>query len=399
MRILHIIAQKPRETGSGVYFKNIIDQLSQKGHEQAAICGIENLESADINVDSCYPVYFSSEDIPFNVVGMSDVMPYKSKCYKDMSKNDVSLYMNAFAKKILQANKEFNPDIIICHHLYLVTSLTSHLIKGKKIYGICHGTDLRQFHNNDIMKEFIIENIKKLSGIFALHEKCKEDVVSTFNINPNKIIVSGIGYNEKIFNCKNLEKNKDIEIVYTGKISYAKGLEPLFYSFNKLCEDYGNITLNLVGMGSGSEYEEIRNLYKCGKGKVKFLGKLSQEELSSLYSRSHIFVLPSYYEGLPLVIVEALASGLSVVTSDTGGVDAWLGDKINNSGKIKYVDLPKMDTIDEPIRSELPKYIERLYRAMKDTVEILDFSESLKLDTNSFTWTGLTENILNNISL
>ena len=85
MKILHVIAQLPKQTGSGVYFTNVI-QFMQQNHENAAIFGIQ--DNIQLNLDDTikkYPVEFKSEKLNFPIVGMSDEMPYDSTKYSDMT--------------------------------------------------------------------------------------------------------------------------------------------------------------------------------------------------------------------------------------------------------------------------------------------------------------------------
>lgn len=394
MKILHVISQKPSDTGSGVYAINVIRQLENMGHKQALICAIEEEENIEISDIDVYPVKFSSGNIPFNVVGMSDSMPYKSTKYSELSSQQLKCFKQEFCNVIEKANREFNPDIIICHHLYLVTALVVSIVKNKKVFGICHSTDLRQIMSHGMEKNFIIDNIKKLHGIFALHNSCKEQIKEIFNISHEKIYVTGIGFDNEMFFDKKLRKNENIEIVFTGKICYAKGLKSMYNAFNSLVESYPKVRLNIVGMGDGEEYSDIIKLYGNCKGKVKFWGKLSHEELSNLYSRSHIFILPSFYEGLPLVIVEALASGLYVVASDISGVKSWLGNNITSSGKIKFVSLPSMKSIDEPVERELPEYESNLCEALKNMIYKIENNNRVNIDVSSLSWSGLANKIL-----
>lgn len=394
MKILHVISQKPSDTGSGVYAINVIRQLENMGYKQALICAIEEKENIEISNIDVYPVKFSSKNIPFNVVGMSDSMPYKSTKYSDLSSQQLKCFKQEFYNVIEKANREFDPDIIICHHLYLVTALVVSIVKNKKVFGICHSTDLRQIRSHDMEKNFIIDNIKKLHGIFALHDSCKEQIKEIFKISHEKIYVTGIGFDNEMFFDKKLRNNENIEIVFTGKICYAKGLKSMYNAFNSLVESYPKVRLNIVGMGDGEEYSDIIKLYGNCKGKVKFLGKLSHEELSNLYSRSHIFILPSFYEGLPLVIVEALASGLYVVASDISGVKSWLGNNITSSGRIEFVSLPSMKSIDEPVERELPEYENNLCEALKNMIYKIENNNRVNIDVSSLSWSGLANKIL-----
>lgn len=60
---------------------------------------------------------------------------------------------------------------------------------------------------------------------------------------------------------------------------------------------------------------------------VEFLGKLPQPELAKEYQRSDIFVLPSFFDGLPLTVIEAIACGDKVVVTDLPGIQDWLKEQ------------------------------------------------------------------------
>jgi glycosyltransferase involved in cell wall biosynthesis len=74
----------------------------------------------------------------------------------------------------------------------------------------------------------------------------------------------------------------------------------------------------------------------------------------------HLFIIPSFYEGLSLVTLEALASGLWVVASELPGIREWIGHRIEESGIVEYVSLPGLRSIDIPVEEDLPAYEKRL---------------------------------------
>ena len=77
------------------------------------------------------------------------------------------------------------------------------------------------------------------------------------------------------------------------------------------------ISLELAGgAGDEGEYQEIRELAEKCPFAVTFAGKITQQELAKKMNQSDVFVLPSFYEGLPLVIIEALACGTYVICTD-----------------------------------------------------------------------------------
>ena len=400
MKILHITTQKPNSTGSGVYMCGMINGFREKGYKQGVVAGVDKDDTNYFNNDiAYYPVFFNSDKLPFDVVGMSDIMPYNSTVYSEMDLNMVNSLKRAFEKNIKKAVDELKPDLIICHHLYLLTSFVREIIKGIKLVSICHGTCLRQIQSHDLEKKNIISNIRKLDAVFALHDEQRKEIIKIFNIDPSKVFILGSGYDNKIFFKEERDlSNEKITITYTGKICKSKGLKCLIKCLKDLKYESDFININVVGDGSNKEeYEEIVEVSKDIKFNINFLGKISQIKLSKLFRESHIFVLPSFFEGLPLVVIESLASGCNVVTTDIPGLRGWIGDNINNSQKISYVDLPKMKKIGTPVEKELLKFEDDLSASLNYMIDnILNKNTRNKMiDMDNKTWSGLCSRLEN----
>lgn len=404
MKILNIISQKPYATGSGVYLSEIMKQFHFLGHTQALVCGIskndDNFIEYKKSINSkIYPVLFNSDCIPFDIFGMSDTMPYNSRQFKNMTHNEKNTYEKEFLKTIEKAINEFQPDLIICHHLYFVTSLVIENFPDKNIVAICHGTCIRQLENIDFEKERIIKNIKKIKTIFALQEVQKNDIMRIFDISKDNIYVIGNGYNPNIFykkhqdlsNQKNI--NEEIKIAYAGKISKSKGIKSLINATYKINHQ---LEINLAG-GSGNnvEFEEIKSLASKSPHKINFLGHKTQHELSNLYSKCNLFVFPSFYEGLGLSIIEAMACGLDIVVSNTDGLKDWIYSKIKNP-PIIFVDLPRMKNVDEPYEEDIPIYEQNLINAINTQIQNIKLKNYNKndIDMTEFSWLKISEIII-----
>ena len=156
MRILSITAQKPNSTGSGVYLTELVKEYALLGHEQAVVAGVYREDEVELpdGVDF-YPVYFCEEGLLYPIVGMSDEMPYISTKYSEMSPEMVEQFRSSFMSVIERAVEELQPDLILCHHLYLLTALVREHFPERKVYGFCHNTDLRQMQKTDLEREFI----------------------------------------------------------------------------------------------------------------------------------------------------------------------------------------------------------------------------------------------------
>lgn len=175
MRVLSVTAQKPCSTGSGVYLTEVVRSLAKMGVSQAVVAGVTREDRVDMPEGvTVYPVYFSSEKLPYPVVGMSDEMPYTSTRYRDMTEEMAGQFKAAFLEVLDEAIEKENPDIILCHHLYYLTALIRAHYPAKKVYGFCHNTDLRQMESILFERNFIRQEIPKLDRIFALQEAQKE---------------------------------------------------------------------------------------------------------------------------------------------------------------------------------------------------------------------------------
>jgi glycosyltransferase involved in cell wall biosynthesis len=82
--------------------------------------------------------------------------------------------------------------------------------------------------------------------------------------------------------------------------------------------------------------------------------------------RAHLFVLPSFFEGLPLVLMEALASGCTIVTTSLPGTCEVLSG--TTSGRVNLLDLPPLATVDAPHARDLPRLEQALTQMLARTI-------------------------------
>lgn len=117
---------------------------------------------------------------------------------------------------------------------------------------------------------------------------------------------------------KNMFHLKEIVILSVARMSDEKGIKELLYAFKKLNNEFNNISLLLVGEGKNRiQYENIVNVFHITN--VGFTGHLEQKLLPLIYGSSNIFVLPTKRDPWGLVINEAMASGLPIISTDKAG--------------------------------------------------------------------------------
>lgn len=391
MKILHILAQKPSQTGSGVFLASLLNSYDKMGFNEALIAGIYKDDNISFPKNTkFYKAVFKSKDFPFEIFGMSDEMPYPSKKYSDMSKQEEQIFVNSFENLVKKAILEFKPDLILSHHLYFLSSLIKKLAPNIPVFAFCHNTDLRQMKKHNLRKDEIIKGINELDYILIPKKDMKNEILQIYGTNEEKIKLINSAYDENIFHKKPKNKNDKLILFYAGKISEKKGVKSLIKSLKYLNLSKNEFKLFLAGgAGNVKEYEEILNLAKNSSFDIEFLGKLNPNEMADFYNKADIFILPSFSEGLPLVVVEALACGSKVVVSELPGLRAWANENIKNAN-ISYVKLPRMKNVDEPFSEDLEDFEKNIAEAITQIKE----EKLANLDLSNLTWESLAKNIL-----
>ena len=368
MRILHVLAQLPIKTGSGVYFTNVIDGLKEFNVEQAAIYATTPEYNFNF-VDEKFEVEFQGKDISFPIVGMSDIMPYDNTLYKNMTDEMIESWQKAFREKLIQARETFKPDVVITHHLWILSSMVCDIFENVKVLGVCHNTDIRQAEKNPAMKDKYVKSLGKLDKILALSSGVIDGIANIYNYPVGKIVNIGAGYNEKIFYpAEKYEKNDNVKILYAGKFDESKGFFELIKAFRLLEKKDTKVELELIGNLKDEDRPRVESLVGDSK-RIRIYNAVDQVHLGEIMRHKDIFILPSYFEGLGLIAVEALGSGLRVVATEIEGLIEFLGEKINNSEIIEYVKMPTIYDTDKAVEEEKPAFIERLVETLEIMIE------------------------------
>ena len=368
MRILHVLAQLPIKTGSGVYFTNVIDGLKRFNVEQAAIYATTPEYNFNF-VDEKFEVEFQGKDISFPIVGMSDIMPYDNTLYKNMTDEMIESWQKAFREKLIQARETFKPDVVITHHLWILSSMVCDVFENEKVLGVCHNTDIRQAEKNPAMKDKHVKSLGKLDKILALSNGVIDEIANIYNYPVEKIVNIGAGYNEKIFYpAEKYEKHDNVKILYAGKFDESKGFYELIKAFRLLEKKDTKVELELIGNLKDEDRPRVESLVGDSK-RIRIYNAVDQVHLGEIMRHKDIFVLPSYFEGLGLIAVEALGSGLRVVATEIEGLIEFLGEKINNSEIIEYVKMPTIYDTDKAVEEEKPAFVERLVETLEVMIE------------------------------
>lgn len=398
MRVLHVLTQLPAKTGSGVYFANLISAFKAAGVENAAIYGAEeqHRDLIDVDADMKLEVLYDTDEVPFHICGMSDIMPYDSTIYSEMSEEMIDTMLNAFRKRLLKSKEEFKPDLVISHHLMFLTDLVREVFSDVKVVGISHGTDIRQIKQHErFLKR--LTHIKDLDMVLTVTPAEHEEIVKVLGVTEDKIHLVGGAYNDKVFYPDD-SFNSDgiIRIMFAGKIVESKGIFALAATLPYLEKNHDNVEMHIIGNASEDDKEKM--MMEANYSKNLYIRDAeNQAKMAEDLRRSDIFVLPSYFEALGLVAIEALACHKLVVASEIDGLRKLLGEKLINSGIIEFTKLPRIYDVDKPYTEDIHAYVERLAANIEKQISRLDnnlFTEDISKDLHEYSWANLGKRIL-----
>jgi glycosyltransferase involved in cell wall biosynthesis len=121
-----------------------------------------------------------------------------------------------------------------------------------------------------------------------------------------------------------------IELLYTGRIDFSKGLKELVAATAELIHEGYHLHLNIVGWEENARKTVEKTLIELAeelhpKAFVTFHGKKKLgAELNEMYRKASVYVIPSYYEGFPRTIWEAMANSCPVIASRVGAIPYYL---------------------------------------------------------------------------
>ncbi len=125
------------------------------------------------------------------------------------------------------------------------------------------------------------------------------------------------------------DRAADRRLVFVGRLAAVKGVPVLLEALARLRGTDGEVTLTLVGDGPERGWIEERIQALGLEGAVTITGYLSQAEVAGELAKADVFVLASFAEGVPVVLMEAMATGLPVVTTRIAGIPELVEDGVS----------------------------------------------------------------------
>ncbi|MBU3570698.1 glycosyltransferase family 4 protein [Priestia aryabhattai] len=204
-------------------------------------------------------------------------------------------------------------------------------IARKPIINHCHGADFEEFYlKASQKKKALIKNVyNKCNITIALSNEWKEklkDIVPDEKI----VVIENYSIINKCAMKERMSKKNKKQVLFLGEIGYRKGCYDIPAVIEKVKESVADVQFVLGGSG---DIDKIKALIKERKleENVVFPGWVRGEDKDKLLRESDIFFLPSYNEGMPMSILDAMGYGLPVVSSNVGGIPKIVYNNKNGS--------------------------------------------------------------------
>ncbi len=244
-----------------------------------------------------------------------------------------NIWFSPDMKRSARRNAYNKFDIVHQHGIWTGTSSATLIFsKKQKIPTVIapHGSlnqwvlNISSWKKKISLSAYESENLRRASCLHATSESEISDFRNFGLKNPIAYIENGI--QEKYLNIKGnadrfreqyaIEHGKRI-LLFLSRISPKKGLTMLVEAINSMRDDFANWKLIIAGIDEFNHKKEIESLIiQLNLGdKIEIIGTLFDEAKNDAFAAAELFILPSYSEGSPMVILDSLAAGVPVITT------------------------------------------------------------------------------------
>lgn len=199
------------------------------------------------------------------------------------------------------------------------------VFKKKIVYHI-HGAEFKLFYKKYNYFNIVERIIRKVDILIVLSKNWK--VFFSDIVDPDKIVILNNMIPKPDLEYK-LEKKNVIEFLFLGEIGERKGLFDMIDVIVSHKQDFlDKFILYIGGNGNISKLTDLiekEDLHQI----VKFVGWVSGDKKKELLTSCDVYILPSYNEGLPISILEAMSYGMPIVSTNVGGIPEIVKDQEN----------------------------------------------------------------------
>lgn len=307
MHVCYLISVPfPPEEGIGTYVYGLSTNLIKKGHkvtvitrgswpkiEREIIDGIEIIRAPFIPI---YPFYVYVHGV------------FVNRIFKSLESQIDILHIHTPLPPLIKTKR----PIVTTVHTPMLTDYF--YVKVRSIYSL-----LSKISARFVSYELELKLVQASDMVTTVSKSIAQEL-KEYYLNQDKVIVVGNGVDEKFFYPKEKKSgNNKKYVMFVGRIKREKGLFDLVECARYICSERSDIFF--IAVGHGRDLNKLRRkIRKVGlQDRFIFLGQIGKDQLVKLYQNATFFTVPSYHEGMPTVLLEAMSCGLPVIVTDVRG--------------------------------------------------------------------------------
>ena len=369
-KVLHVL---PMNKMSGAERMALLLCKNLKNYKPVVVCGGVELSNVfKENGIRSYNIKFSNKNILFNACNLSKFIKNENIKIVHAHDNTASL-VSYIAKKIFRCDVKVISHIHNCYPFLIGNGINKKIdkyLRNKYDFNITCGKTVTDFYkkNTDYFNEdknLTLSNAMDIDYITNVDKREIEEVIKKYRIPTNKKVLG-----------------------FIGRLDEQKGIIPFIKELAMYKDEFSDSVILLVG--NGSQEDEIKVLIKELKLEEMFILTGFQDNVNVFYPIIDVFFLPSLYEGLPMVLLEAMAFKKAVISMNVGSIS----EVINKETGILIVQGDYQKFINELIRVKNNKELTTVlgYNAFKLIEEQFNIEGYVKKIIKKY------DSIINNIA-
>lgn len=236
---------------------------------------------------------------------------------------------------IIHINPSLSKNSIRRDSIYIIISK----LFGKKVFIQWHGWNNK---NEYLLKDILFRRaFYKVDHIRFLTSESRDKFINSGFKNITSLGNTFVDDDLLQFShSKNIISGNKIKILFLSRVTKEKGIFIALKAFELASRKIDNLFLTIAGDGADLE-SAMKYVIENSLSNVEFIGRVEDKAKVNVFSKSHIYILPSYTEGMPISLLEAMLFGNIILTSDAGGIKDFfeskkMGYMIDSDNPIEY---------------------------------------------------------------
>lgn len=226
--------------------------------------------------------------------------------------------------RLYRVIRKFQPDVV---HSHIYAGKYAHLAASAagvkvKVYTVHNIAQKEATPSDQKINRFLFRRMGVVP--VALSEEVRQTIVDVYHLNPKEIPIACNGIPMERCNPCSAYQKTATNYIHVGRFCEVKNHANLIRGFVKAHEQYPTIQLRLYGDGPLRQKMENLVAELQAQDFIHFMGLT--DDVYSAMAKADVFILPSIYEGMPMTLIEAMATGLPIITTPVGGIVDMLED-------------------------------------------------------------------------